>query len=151
VARTVLRDARARFPEVDLRLASPEAMGVRVCGGEGSLRRILEYLVFSACEGDGVRGARRVEVELETSGVGGAAIHVRDDGPGVHGAGRDEQASGFRSAKPAEHGLGLDTAARLVRASGGSLRRENRDEGGTSVSIFLDEAPDASEGGLGLD
>jgi C4-dicarboxylate-specific signal transduction histidine kinase len=80
-------------------------------------------------------------VELESSGVGAAAIRVRDDGPGFRADALDAPVVAFKSAKPGGSGLGLYTTERLVRASGGSLRRENLDGGGAQVTAFLDEAP----------
>jgi two-component system C4-dicarboxylate transport sensor histidine kinase DctB len=142
VARAVLRDVGTRYPQVELRLTSPEqGLGVRISGGESSLRCILESLVLNACEGDGVLGARHVEVTLEGSGVGGAAIRVRDDGPGFRPAELETPIVGFQSVKPGASGLGLYTCERLVRASGGSLRRENPDGGGALVTLFLAEGP----------
>jgi len=80
----VLRELRVRYPDVQFGSSGPESsIGVIVSGGVESLRRILENLVLNACQGDGERGARRIEVSLEEAPtVGSIAICVRDDGPG---------------------------------------------------------------------
>jgi signal transduction histidine kinase len=143
VARDVLSSARARFPAVDLICtvapADSEEMLVAMCGGAAALHRVLENLVANACEGDGRRGASRVEIVAEAAaGVGAAKIEVRDDGPGFDPELLGRPIEGFESRKPDGLGLGLYTAERLVRASGGSVQRANRAEGGASVSLFLE-------------
>lgn len=135
----VLRELRVRYPDVAFGLSGAESsIGVMVSGGVDSLRRIVENLVLNACQGDGERGARRIDVSLEDAPtVGSIAICVCDDGPGFSAEQLAQPITGFQSSKSEGTGLGLYTAERLVRASGGSMARANRRGGGAEVTIFL--------------
>lgn len=139
VVSDVLRQLRVRFPQVDFRSSGAErSMGVIVSGGAESLRRILENLILNSCQGDGRVGASRVEVSVqEAVTVGSVAIEVRDDGPGFVADQLDAPITAFESSKKDGTGLGLYTAERLVRASGGSVARENSEAGGAVVTVFL--------------
>jgi C4-dicarboxylate-specific signal transduction histidine kinase len=146
VAREEVARAQARFPRSTLscRAATPgaEAASALVRGGAESLRRILAALVENACEGDGRRTATRVEVAVsEQAALGALAIEVLDDGPGFAAADLAQRIAPFVTSKPHSAGLGLYTAERLARASGGSLRRATRPGGGAAVSVFLASAP----------
>jgi signal transduction histidine kinase len=139
VVSEVLRQLRVRFPQVDLRSSGAESsLGVIVSGGAESLRRILENLILNACQGDGSVGASRVLVSVqEAVTVGSVAIEVRDDGPGFVEEQLEAPITAFESSKEDGTGLGLYTAERLVRASGGSVARENAADGGAVVTVFL--------------
>jgi signal transduction histidine kinase len=139
VVSDVLRELRARFPEVSFGSSgSGSSVHVSVSGGVESLRRILENLGLNACQGNGRQGAQRVDVSVqEASTVGSVAICVRDDGPGFGEEQLAAPITGFQSTKPDGTGLGLYTAERLVRASGGSIARANVSGGGAEVTIFL--------------
>jgi C4-dicarboxylate-specific signal transduction histidine kinase len=66
---------------------------------------------------------------------------VRDDGPGFPPDVLGRPVAPFVTTKPAGLGLGLYTAERLARASGGSLERANLPGGGAAVTLFLQLAP----------
>ena len=57
---------------------------------------------------------------------------VEDDGPGFPNA-----AVGPVSSKPAGMGLGLLMMSELLKASGGTLERNNRGDGGARVCLTL--------------
>jgi C4-dicarboxylate-specific signal transduction histidine kinase len=139
VAESLLRQLRARFPDTRLEARGIEpGDAVVVSGGVTSLHRILENLVLNACQGDGVRRARSVEVVVEAApSVGSIAIRVQDDGPGFTPAQLAGRITGFETTKPGGSGLGLYTAERLARASGGSLTRENQPGGGAAINLYL--------------
>jgi C4-dicarboxylate-specific signal transduction histidine kinase len=112
---------------------------VSLRGGAESLRRILDNLLVNACEGDGAGAARAVV--LSVTPVGSTVeIAVRDDGPGFRPELLASPPRPFATTKPGGTGLGLYTAARLVAASGGSLRRENAPGGGAVVTLRLPAA-----------
>ncbi|MCG8592523.1 MAG: ATP-binding protein, partial [Proteobacteria bacterium] len=115
---------------------------VGVSGGPARLHDVLANLLVNACEGDGRRGATRVllSIDLEPA-VSVVAIQVVDDGPGFSPELLANPITGFRTSKPNGMGLGLYTAERLLRASGGSLERANGMESGAVVSAYLPEAP----------
>jgi signal transduction histidine kinase len=135
----VSRELRVRYPDIEfVSSGSESSIGVIVSGGVDSLRRVLENLLLNACQGDGRRGAQRVEVSLEEApNVGSIAICVRDDGPGFSAEQLAQPITGFQSSKSDGTGLGLYTVERLVRASGGSMTRSNGPGGGAEVRIFL--------------
>lgn len=123
--------------------AAPEARDVRarVAGGEAALRRMVEILLENGCQGDGRGRGSRVDVAVSVEEHTGAlAIAVQDDGPGFRPELLARLLAPFQTTKPGTLGLGLYTAERLARASGGSLRRENLPGGGARVTLFLELA-----------
>ena len=129
-----------------LRLADGrEAPVALVRGGPGALYQILEQLVSNAGEGDGVRHAGQMRIAVEADpGARVLAIRVEDDGPGFRQDYLERPIAPFFTTKARGVGLGLYTVERLTRASGGSLRLENRLEGGAAVTVYLQLAPAAS-------
>ena len=144
LAREVVAGLAPRYPQVafSCRATSRHAEqgAAAVGGGRASLRRILENLGANACEGDGTRTARHVEVVVSAEPEARLlAIEVRDDGPGLPAALLARPIAPFGGTKANGSGLGLYVAERLARASGGLLRRENPSEGGARVTVFLPE------------
>jgi two-component system, NtrC family, C4-dicarboxylate transport sensor histidine kinase DctB len=136
----VLHVVRARFPGVRLVLVGDRATALRVSmrGGALTLHRVLENLILNACEGDGQRGARTVEIKVFRDPSGGRVqLAIRDDGPGFRAAQLAGDIEVFASTKPQGSGLGLYTCERLVRASGGQLERANPSGGGACVTAIL--------------
>lgn len=136
---------RRRGAALTVHEPAPELRGLRVavCAGELGLARLLDALFENACAGDGVRASGRVEVRVGARReVDVVALEISDDGPGFTQTELGQPIRAFDSGKRGSLGLGLYTAERIARASGGSLRRANRTEGGASVSLFL---PVASE------
>jgi len=111
---------------------------VAVCAGELGLARALDALFENACSGAGERDVRRVEVRFGARReVDVVALEISDDGPGFTQTELGQPIRAFDTSKRGSLGLGLYTAERIARASGGSLRRANHPEGGASVSLFL--------------
>ncbi len=145
LVRRVAASIARRFPglRLECRVESEyaESAEASVSGGEESLRRVLENAVVNACEGEGGALPSRVDVVvLAQPQTGSLAVEVRDDGPGFPQKLLGVPIVAFRTTKPGGSGLGLYTAERLIRASGGWLRRANRSEGGAVVELFLPEA-----------
>lgn len=153
-ARAAVDELRDRHPGVELCLreggdAGQRLAPVAVAGGAATLHHIVENLVRNACEGDGARRARRVDVEVRAaSGVGAVALSVADDGPGFPQRELEQPVTAGGSNELDETWLRLYTAERLVRASGGSLVRENREGGGRRVTLYLDAAEPADAAGV---
>ena len=131
---------QSRFSSVRLRLlADPRRQFcVSLRGGALTLHRVVENLLLNACEGDGTRTARNVELDV-TRAPSGATLQivVRDDGPGFRADELQRPIEVLVTRKAQGTGLGLYTSERLVRASGGSLTRANRAEGGAEVTVRL--------------
>jgi signal transduction histidine kinase len=141
-------EAAEGFPHVAVscRVATPqvETAQVLVAGGTESLDVLLGALVSNACQGDDGRAPRTVKVVVsEAPAVHLIVIEIVDDGPGFPPSLLAGPIEPFVTTRPGHAGLGLYTAERLVRASGGLLRRENRDGGGARVTLFLPEASGA--------
>ena len=127
-----------RFVAVEFRVRCAEGQIARVVGGPLALERIVDNLLVNACEGDGRRGARRVDVSVEESADGAfVSIQIADDGPGFRAEQLSRPIEGFSTTKPTGTGLGLYTVERLARASGGALLRDNPPDGGARVTVRL--------------
>jgi signal transduction histidine kinase len=137
--------ARHRGTELVVHEPAPElrALRVAVCAGERGLSRALDALLENACSGDGERDAGRVEVSIGARlEVDVVALEIADDGPGFTQTELGQAITAFETTKRGALGLGLYTAERIARASGGSLRRANREGDGAIVSVFLPVAPE---------
>ncbi|XXF78307.1 HAMP domain-containing sensor histidine kinase [Myxococcaceae bacterium GXIMD 01537] len=129
-----------RFPDVDLELAAPrgEPLRASVRGGATTLRRVVENLLLNACEGDGVRGARRVHIAARVEPLSGRLeVVITDDGPGFPPESLVSPIEGLYTTKAHGTGLGLYTSECLLRASGGLLERRNGPERGAVLRIVL--------------
>ena len=136
---TLTHELRQRFATIEISSSnSRDGIAVLVRGGGPSLHRIIENVALNACLGDGVRSARRVSITVIHTDVGNSvAIEIRDDGPGFSAEQLEAPITAFVTTRADGTGLGLFTAERLARASGGSISRENAPDGGAIVTIFL--------------
>lgn len=134
----------ADYHETDLELEST-VKGPRK-GDPQLLCRLLINLVSNAIEAADVGG--RVEVRIQASGEGTLRITVADSGAGAE----LETVRSLLAPQPEErltrmlhgrtHGLGLIIVGRLVRAAGGTVEVEARDEeGGTRFRVELPFGP----------
>jgi len=131
--REVFQQVLLRYPGVRLRLnlltPTMEHITVPICGGASSLQRILTNLAINACEGNGSAGARNVDVTMLADTQDGLLmVTIADDGPGFSDAMLAAPFRGFHTTKAGGTGLGLYTAERLVRASGGTLTIANAED-----------------------
>lgn len=124
------RDAK----QLDYKIDCDQALQV-----EGDRQRILQVVVnllSNACDASEPGG--RIEVEsFRASNL--AVIRVRDQGPGIPADLRERVLEPFYTTKePGEGtGLGLPLAYSIVHDHSGSLRIENRSEGGCTVTVQL--------------
>lgn len=102
-----------------------------------SLRRALRNMIENA-----VAYGRRARLSLEDR-RGEYAIVVDDDGPGIAEADRERVFGPFvrleesRSRATGGIGLGMAIARSILRAHGGDISLENRDEGGLRATLHL--------------
>ena len=122
-----------RYPAVTVRAQIEGRPRALVAGGRHALRRALFNLVVNACEGDGARGAAKVEVSAN-SDAAGVHIEVLDDGPGFPPL---LLQAGLPSTKPGGTGLGIEVAFAIARASTGAMTVSNRATGGGRVVVAL--------------
>lgn len=119
-------------PDAAVALDLPEGPAWAVlAGGRLSALRIFANLIKNAAEGDGARGAGRIEVRVRVEGAT-TRVTVLDDGPGFADA-----------AKVGGTGVGLASVRSLIAASGGDLERRNAASGGAIVTFSLPREPPA--------
>ena len=153
-------ELRANRSLLDAMAGMAIAVDVRTEGGARpvhltpeDLTRVLVNLVKNASEA--MRRAGRIEIELtervdESLDRGRLLLSVQDTGPGIR-EGLLEQVfkPGFTARSPARaceadgiwpamhRGLGLSISRSIIEAAGGSIRAENRGEGGARIVIEL--------------
>lgn len=135
-ASEVVASLRGRFPGVELRVDAAPTLVAQVAGGVPALRRILGNLLVNACEGDGQRRARHVELRAHGDATG-VHIEIVDDGPGLPAEVLGRQPGEAASTKAAGTGLGIGLVDGLVKASGGAVSWQNRDGAGARVVVDL--------------
>lgn len=137
VARDADFEARAHGRTVELEAWEP----VRLVGNPELLRRAVENVVRNAVRFTAEGTA--VTLRLGAAAGGGARIEVCDRGPGLPEAALADVFRPFYRVADARDrgsggvGLGLAIAERAVRLHGGSIRAQNRREGGLRVTIEL--------------
>ena len=115
-----------------------EVPQVRMSGGHPILLRILRNLLLNACEGDGTRGARHIEIRLSPKpGEASALLEVIDDGPGFPPELLAAAPAARYSTKPEGSGLGLWLVRALLGSQADTLRMRNAPGGGAVVSFEL--------------
>ncbi len=103
----------------------------------GALRRALRNIIDNALA---YAGSASVRVERQADAF---AIIVEDDGPGIADAERERVFEPFvrleesRNRETGGVGLGLAIVRTIMRAHGGDVRLENRDEGGLRVILLV--------------
>ncbi|MBJ6120292.1 PEP-CTERM system histidine kinase PrsK [Sphingomonas sp. BT553] len=109
----------------------------------GRLEQALCHLVQNAVEASAAGAA--VTIAVQRDDRGGVAIEVIDTGCGMApGFVRDQLFRPFASSKPDGFGIGAYEARQLVRAMGGEMDVESREEEGTRFRIRLPIAGDAA-------
>ncbi|MEO1244988.1 MAG: ATP-binding protein [Pseudomonadota bacterium] len=111
----------------------------------GRIRQILHNLIRNAIEA--LEGSADGEIDVSVSagefeGVDVILIRVEDNGPGFDTGAMSQVFDPYVTTKPKGTGLGLAIVKKLVEEHVGSIRAENRKEGGAVISIRLpvDEA-----------
>jgi signal transduction histidine kinase len=125
-------------PGVELKLASFDTGFPPVAADPARLRQVLDNLIGNACR----HGARRVEVRLELSPSGAAAI-VTDDGPGIAAADQErifEPFTRLDGAPEGGRGLGLAIARGLVARMNGQLTVSSEPGRGASFTVGIPAA-----------
>lgn len=133
LARDVLEPLRRAHPSVELALDVSDDLVVSV--DERMIGQALENLVANALQAVEGRGTRVLVTARREDG--GVAIEVRDDGPGIPPARREEVFEPFFTTKTRGTGLGLPIARKNAEAHGGSLELDDAPEGGARFTLRL--------------
>lgn len=127
---------------VPLRLAGSALLPDRLVD-PGGLVTIVGNLVDNALDAAAGSPAPLVEVDIRAQGRT-AVLRVRDSGPGIPEAHREEIfTEGWSTKQPQAHrerGLGLALVRRLAERQGGTVRAAGAADGGAEFSVVLPEA-----------
>jgi nitrogen fixation/metabolism regulation signal transduction histidine kinase len=139
LVREVVELYRAQESGINIVLTSDPTMP-RVEADIGRLRQILHNLIRNSVEAlEGVDNGR-IDVHVsgaEIDGVELVQIRVEDNGPGFKAGSVSQVFDPYVTTKPKGTGLGLAIVKKLVEEHIGTIRADNRGEGGAAISIRL--------------
>jgi len=130
---------RAQDSGVDIAVMSDPAMPL-IDADIGRVRQILHNLVRNSIEALENTRNGRVEVHVSSAEIDGieiAQIRVEDNGPGFQTGSVTQVFDPYVTTKPKGTGLGLAIVKKLVEEHMGTIRADNRKEGGALISIRL--------------
>jgi len=133
IVRDVVDPLRRVFPSLAVEVRVPDELVLAI--DERMLSQVIENLVSNALQAVDGKGTRViVESRIEPEAV---VLEVRDDGPGVPPALREEIFEPFVTTKTRGTGLGLPIARKNVAAHDGTLTLGTAPEGGASFRVQL--------------
>ena len=106
----------------------------------GRVRQMLHNLVRNAIEALESTANGRIDVQVSAAEIDGielALIKVEDNGPGFQTGSVSQVFDPYVTTKPKGTGLGLAIVKKLVEEHVGTIRAENRKQGGASISVRL--------------
>ncbi len=130
---------RAQESGVDIVVSSDPTLPL-IDADIGRIRQILHNLVRNAVEALERTENGRIDVQVratEFDGVEIAQITVEDNGPGFKTGSVSQVFDPYVTTKPRGTGLGLAIVKKLVEEHIGTIRADNRKEGGALISIRL--------------
>jgi nitrogen fixation/metabolism regulation signal transduction histidine kinase len=130
---------RAQDSGVDIVVTSDPTMP-RINADIGRIRQILHNLLRNAIEALESTRDGRIHVQAcaaEIDGIEVAQIQVEDNGPGFKTGSVSQVFDPYVTTKPKGTGLGLAIVKKLVEEHSGTIRAENRKDGGALISIRL--------------
>ncbi|MDG2289322.1 MAG: ATP-binding protein, partial [Woeseiaceae bacterium] len=130
---------RAQESNIEIVLTSGPIMQLVECD-QGRVRQILHNLIRNAVEALEGSSDGRIDVQMgvaEIDQVEVVQIRVEDNGPGFQTGSVDQIFDPYVTTKLKGTGLGLAIVKKLVEEHIGSIRAENRSDGGAMISIRL--------------
>ncbi len=130
---------RAQESGVEIILTSDPTMPL-VEGDMGRVRQILHNLIRNAVEALEGTPDGRIDVQIaaaEIDEVKMVRIRVEDNGPGFKAGSMGQIFDPYVTTKPKGTGLGLAIVKKLVEEHVGTIRAQNRSDGGAMISIRL--------------
>lgn len=130
---------RAQSRDIEIVVTSDPTMPL-IDADIGRVRQILHNLFRNAIEALENRDDGRIDLQVcaaEIDSVDIAQIRVEDNGPGFNTGAINQVFDPYVTTKPKGTGLGLAIVKKLVEEHMGTIRAENRKDGGASISIRL--------------
>jgi two-component system, NtrC family, sensor histidine kinase HydH len=108
------------------------------------MRNALFNLIHNASQAD-PNGPILVSLSREQGeGRAGCSLTVSDRGPGIPPGAADKLFTPFFTTRTGGTGLGLSIAQQIAVLHGGSIKAENRPDGGSQFTIWIPESRDAA-------
>ncbi len=126
--------SRAEQQGVDLRVPA-HAEPVRADVDHDQIHSVLVNLLLNAL--DAMPQGGRLEIEMWPAVAGAVLLRVADSGPGIPADVMGRLFEPFVSTKPTGTGLGLSISRRIIEEHDGTIRVQNRPEGGACFTIRL--------------
>ncbi|HVH35796.1 MAG TPA: ATP-binding protein, partial [Tahibacter sp.] len=123
--------------QISRRFAEEELL---VRADTGRLRQLLHNLLKNALEAIGDQTKPRIEVataRVEDGGRHWVELVIADNGPGLPEGFGERWYEPYTSSKSRGTGLGLAVVKKIVEEHGGSIRADNRPDGGASFRLRL--------------
>jgi nitrogen fixation/metabolism regulation signal transduction histidine kinase len=139
LVREVIELYRAQESSIDIVLTSDPTMPM-VAADIGRMRQILHNLVRNSVEALENADDGRIDVHVsaaEIDSIEQLQIKVEDNGPGFMAGTVSQVFDPYVTTKPKGTGLGLAIVKKLVEEHVGTIRADNRKEGGAVISIRL--------------
>ena len=139
LVREVVDLYRAQDSGVDIGITSDPTIPL-IDADIGRVRQIMHNLVRNAIEALENTANGRIDVQVcaaEIDNVEFALINVEDNGPGFQTGSVSQVFDPYVTTKPKGTGLGLAIVKKLVEEHVGTIRADNRKEGGALISIRL--------------
>ena len=139
LVREVVELYRAQESGINIVLTSDPTMPM-VEADIGRVRQILHNLIRNSIEALENTESGRIDVHVsgaEIDGIGLVQITVEDNGPGFKSGSTGQVFDPYVTTKPKGTGLGLAIVKKLVEEHVGTIRADNRKEGGARISVRL--------------
>ncbi len=130
---------RVQDPDIEIVVTSDPTMPL-IDADIGRVRQMLHNLIRNAIEALENIEDGRIDVHVcaaEVDGVDVVLIRVEDNGPGFKTGAVSQVFDPYVTTKPKGTGLGLAIVKKLVEEHMGTIRAENRRDGGAAISIRL--------------
>ena len=130
---------RAQERDVNIVLTSDQTMPM-LHADKGRVRQILHNLIRNSIEALETVDDGQIDVHVsvaEIDGIEMMQLRVEDSGPGFKAGSVSQVFDPYVTTKPKGTGLGLAIVKKLVEEHVGTIRAENRKQGGALVSIRL--------------
>ncbi len=153
VVEAVLETVRDRVARLGVAIERDLALAPALRADPEKLRRVVINLVTNALDALEGAGSREPRIWISAGeNLAGTEVwlRVRDNGPGMDAAAREQAFRPFQTSKPEGTGLGLPIVRKLVEAHGGSIELHSSEGVGTEFVVLLPRrGPERAPAALG--